>query len=175
MRPRCDTTVRYAEAPHCACGYSTNQSWSSPRRSRERGEQPSVAGRPAGVSRAWQFGVPTAVDGDVAGHAGGDDEPGRQPVHGLQAVRFRRHSGRRGRRYGTPEPHAFVSRATVCPPGPPEHVGALLEAHAAAGIELRLLPNLWPYWTQVMRSTLGFRGPGDTRPGDANARYSARF
>jgi hypothetical protein len=60
--------------------------------------------------------------------------------------------------YGTPEPHAYVSTATVHPLDAPEPVGSLLEAHAAAGIELRLLPNLWPYWTQVMRSTLGFSG-----------------
>jgi hypothetical protein len=88
--------------------------------------------------------------------------------------------------YGTPEPHAHVSRATLLPLGPPEHVGALLEAHAAAGIELRLLPNLWPYWTQVMRSTLGFSGirlrnaqPREVAvnplPGDTNARHAARF
>jgi|SRR5947207_2756839 len=60
--------------------------------------------------------------------------------------------------YGTPEPHAYVSRATIRPLSSPQRVGSLLEAHAAAGIELRLLPNLWPYWTQVMRSTLGFSG-----------------
>jgi hypothetical protein len=60
--------------------------------------------------------------------------------------------------FGTPEPHAYVSIAPVDPLYPPEQVGPLLEAHAAAGIELRLLPNLWPYWTQVMRSTLGFSG-----------------
>jgi len=60
--------------------------------------------------------------------------------------------------FGTPEPHAYVSTATVHPLDPPERVGSLLEAHAEAGIELRLLANLWPYWTQVMRSTLGFSG-----------------
>ena len=60
--------------------------------------------------------------------------------------------------YGTPEPHAYVSTATVHPLQPPEQVGPLLEAHAAAGIEPRLFANLWPYWTQVMRSTLGFSG-----------------
>jgi hypothetical protein len=60
--------------------------------------------------------------------------------------------------YGTPEPHAYVSTATVRALHPPEQVGPLLDAHAAAGIELRLLRNLWPYWTEVMRSTLGFSG-----------------
>jgi hypothetical protein len=42
--------------------------------------------------------------------------------------------------------------------GPPEQVGSLLEAHEAAGIELRLLPNLWPYWRQVIASSLGYSG-----------------
>ncbi|MBV9173333.1 MAG: hypothetical protein JOZ81_24985 [Chloroflexi bacterium] len=60
--------------------------------------------------------------------------------------------------YGTPEPHAYVSTATVRPLHPPEQVGPLLDAHAAAGIELRLLRSLWPYWTEVTRSTLGFSG-----------------
>jgi hypothetical protein len=60
--------------------------------------------------------------------------------------------------YGSPEPHAYVSTDTVRPLQPPDQVGPLLEAHAAAGIELRLFVNLWPYWNGVMRSTLGFSG-----------------
>jgi hypothetical protein len=60
--------------------------------------------------------------------------------------------------FGSPEPHAYVSTDTVRPLHPPEQVGPLLDAHAAAGIELRLLGNLWPYWTEVMWSTLGFSG-----------------
>ena len=60
--------------------------------------------------------------------------------------------------FGTPEPHAYVSTAPVRPLRPPERVGPLLEAHAVAGIELRLLANLWSYWKEVMRSTLGFSG-----------------
>ena len=60
--------------------------------------------------------------------------------------------------FGTPEPHAYVSPSPVRLLGPPERVGPLLEAHAAAGIELRLLANPWPYWREVMRSTLGFSG-----------------
>ena len=60
--------------------------------------------------------------------------------------------------FGTPEPHAYVSTTPVRPLRPPTRVGPLLEAHAVAGIELRLLPNLWPYWNAVMRSTLGFSG-----------------
>jgi hypothetical protein len=60
--------------------------------------------------------------------------------------------------FGNPEPHAYVSTTPVRPLRAAERVGSLLEAHAVAGIELRLLPNLWPYWNQVSRSTLGFSG-----------------
>lgn len=37
-------------------------------------------------------------------------------------------------------------------------VGNLIEKHAAAGIELRTLPALWPLWHEVIRSSLGFSG-----------------
>ena len=60
--------------------------------------------------------------------------------------------------FGTPEPHAQVSSVTVRSLGPPENVGSLLEAHASAGIELRLFDNLWPYWRQVLASSIGFSG-----------------
>lgn len=59
---------------------------------------------------------------------------------------------------GEPEPHAQVATAAVRPLGPAEKVGSLLAAHEAAGIELRLLPTLWPYWNQVIASTVGFSG-----------------
>jgi hypothetical protein len=59
---------------------------------------------------------------------------------------------------GTPEPHAMVATKTVRPLAPPEQVGSLLAAHEAAGIELRLLPTLWPYWNRVITSTVGFSG-----------------
>ena len=60
--------------------------------------------------------------------------------------------------FGAPLPNAHVATVTVRPLGPPEPVGSLLAAHEAAGIELRVLPNLWPYWDQVIASTLGFSG-----------------
>ncbi len=60
--------------------------------------------------------------------------------------------------FGTPEPHAYVSTTPVRPLCAAERVGSLVEAHAVAGIELRLLSNLWAYWNQVSRSTLGFSG-----------------
>jgi transposase len=55
-------------------------------------------------------------------------------------------------------PHAHVAEGTVEPLGPPERVGDLLACHAAAGIQLRLLDNLWPFWDAVVTSTAGFSG-----------------
>jgi hypothetical protein len=60
--------------------------------------------------------------------------------------------------FGSAEPHAHVATVTVRALGPPEQVGPLLDAHATAGIELRLPGNLWPYWKEVFQSTLSFSG-----------------
>ena len=54
--------------------------------------------------------------------------------------------------------HAQVATVPVEPLGPAEPVGSLLDLHAEAGIQLRLLPNLWPFWTAVTTSSLGFSG-----------------
>jgi hypothetical protein len=63
------------------------------------------------------------------------------------------------RAFGDPaEPHAYVSELTVEPLGPPEPVGDLLSLHGKAGIQLRVLPNLWEFWDEVIGSTLGFSG-----------------
>lgn len=56
------------------------------------------------------------------------------------------------------DPHALVATTPVRPLGPPEPVGDLIEAHAEAGIQVRLLPNLWPFWDKVIESTVGFSG-----------------
>ena len=34
----------------------------------------------------------------------------------------------------------------------------LIECHAQAGIQLRVLSNLWSFWDAVTASTLGFSG-----------------
>jgi hypothetical protein len=75
------------------------------------------------------------------------------------------------------DPHAQVSTEPVEPLGPPEPVGDLLACHAAAGIQLRVLPNLWPFWDAAVTSTLAFSGirlrnaiprrPGTRSTGDA--------
>ena len=37
-------------------------------------------------------------------------------------------------------------------------LGDLIARHDDAGIELRVLPNLWPLWNDVVASTLEFSG-----------------
>jgi hypothetical protein len=65
--------------------------------------------------------------------------------------------------------HAYVSTAPVRPLGPPLPVGDLLHLHDAAGIQLRVLSNLWPFWDTVTRTTLGFSAirMGNARPRSA--------
>jgi len=64
----------------------------------------------------------------------------------------------RFRPFGEPVPHAHVAVEPVEPLGPPEPVGDLLLRHAEAGIQLRVLDNLWPFWDAVVASTVGFSG-----------------
>ena len=54
--------------------------------------------------------------------------------------------------------YCHVSTHTVRPLGPPERVGDLFALHDDAGIQLRVLPNLWPFWDRVTASSLGFSG-----------------
>jgi hypothetical protein len=51
-------------------------------------------------------------------------------------------------------------------------IGDLLGRHAAAGIEVRITPSIWPFWRQVIESTVEFSGsrlrntaPHPLRPG----------
>jgi len=62
------------------------------------------------------------------------------------------------RRFGEPEPSAHVAGVPMRPLGPPEPVGNLFALHDEAGIELRVLPELWTFWEAVKASTLGFSG-----------------
>jgi hypothetical protein len=54
--------------------------------------------------------------------------------------------------------HAQVAEEPVEPLGPPDPVGDLLACHEEAGIQLRVLDNLWPFWEEVVTSTVGFSG-----------------
>lgn len=54
--------------------------------------------------------------------------------------------------------HAMVTTETVEPLGPPRPVGDLLALHETAGIQLRLVANVWPWWHLVIESSLEFSG-----------------
>ena len=54
--------------------------------------------------------------------------------------------------------HAHVATETVTPLGPPERVGDLFALFEGAEIQLRVLPELLPFWSRVITSTLGFSG-----------------
>ncbi len=56
------------------------------------------------------------------------------------------------------DPPAFVATTAVDPLGPAERVGDLFTLHDEAGIELRVLDNLWAFWDVVVTSSLGFSG-----------------
>jgi hypothetical protein len=54
------------------------------------------------------------------------------------------------------EPGGFWVSRVVVRPLAREPVGDLLDRHAAAGIELRILPSLWPLHDAAVGSTVGF-------------------
>lgn len=94
--------------------------------------------------------------------------PGRTRVHAveygwLEAMRtvelfaYRLPAGS-FRPVGEDDPHAFVAITPVDPLGPAERVDDLFALHEAAGIELRVLDNLWAFWDDVVGSSLGFSG-----------------
>jgi hypothetical protein len=76
------------------------------------------------------------------------------------------------RAIGEPVAHAMVSTQPVEPLGAPERVGSLLDLHAAAGIQLRLLNRLQEFWNAVIDSSLGFSG---IRLHNAQPDQSVRF
>lgn len=53
---------------------------------------------------------------------------------------------------------AMVATEPVVPLGPAERVGDLFELHERAGIALRVLPNLRPFWDAVTVSSLEWSG-----------------
>lgn len=60
--------------------------------------------------------------------------------------------------FDSPTPHAFVATEAVVPLGPPEPVSDLLAVHEAAGIQLRVLADVRPFWAAVVGSTLDYSG-----------------
>jgi len=91
---------------------------------------------------------------------------GANRVHAVEGSWLDRIRSARVLAYRLPEemfaPHPevggyWVSREPVVPDEAVE-LGDLLELHADAGIELRLVRNLWPLWNRVASSTLEFSG-----------------
>jgi hypothetical protein len=56
------------------------------------------------------------------------------------------------------EDHAYVAEKPVVPLGPPHAIGDLFARHDEAGIELRIMRDLWPFVDAVTVGTLGFSG-----------------
>jgi hypothetical protein len=62
------------------------------------------------------------------------------------------------RPFGEPRPHAMVADEPVAPLASAEPVGDLFELHATAGVQLRVLPNVWAFWDAAVGSSLAFSG-----------------
>jgi uncharacterized protein DUF6886 len=120
---------------------------------------------PRNCPRAMAWTLPTTSNADrqrILGPGGGDR------VHAIEygwvdkflnvqlfAYRF---PAQHFTPFGEPTPNAVVAVEPVEPLGPPEPVGNLLQLHRDAGIQLRILGNLWEFWDAVITSTLGFSG-----------------
>jgi hypothetical protein len=114
---------------------------------------------------AWVTDTTTRDDRDRLLGPGGGDRVHAVEYGWLDALRTTRlyayrFDARRFRPFppGSTRPHAWVAVETVEPLAPPVEVGPLLERHAEAGIQLRVLPELWTFWDAVVSSTLGFSG-----------------
>jgi hypothetical protein len=117
---------------------------------------------PRQCPRAMAWAVPATTPGDrerIIGPGGG------QRVHAIEygwlaalrsvSLYAYRLPAERFRPIGD---YAVVATEPVAPLGPPMPVGDLLKHHEEAGIQLRVLPNLWAFWDEVIVSTLDFSG-----------------
>jgi hypothetical protein len=112
---------------------------------------------------AWVAAGTTHADRErIIGAAGGDRVHAIEYrwLEAMRTVRLfaYRLPADRFRPFGAPQSHAQVAVDPVEPLGPPEPVGSLFDCHEAAGIQLRLLTNLWPFWDAVTASTTAFSG-----------------
>lgn len=118
---------------------------------------------PRECPRATFWARPETSDADVDRFLDGHRE---RRVHAIEAGWSGSMRTARVYAYRLPEdffrPHAtvggyWVSTAAV---EPVERVdlGDLIARHVEAGIELRLVPTLWPLWARVVASTLEFSG-----------------
>jgi hypothetical protein len=112
---------------------------------------------------AWQTAATTGIDRDRILGPGGGNRVHVIEYGWLEALRTvtlyaYRLPAAAFSPIGEPEPHACVATQPVEPLGPAEPVGNLLRLHEEAGIQLRVLSNLWEFWDAVIISTLGFSG-----------------
>ncbi|GAA1022706.1 MULTISPECIES: DUF6886 family protein [Amycolatopsis] len=115
---------------------------------------------PRGCPRAMAWATPSTTDVDRERILGGDERVHAVEYRWLEALRtvklfaYRLPSAS-FRPFGE---HAHVATEPVEPLGPAEPVGDLLRLHEEAGIQLRVLANLWPFWDAAAASTAGFSG-----------------
>lgn len=118
---------------------------------------------PRDCPRATFWAGAATSDDDVERFLDGDRS---RRVHAVEGAWLERIRGARVVAYRLPgesfEPHPgvggyWISRATVEPLELVE-LGDPLARHAEAGLELRLVDNLWPLWNRVIASTLEFSG-----------------
>lgn len=115
---------------------------------------------PRQCPRAMAWATPRTTEDDRERILGGDDRVHAVEYRWLDALRTAKLFAYRlpstsFRPFGE---HACVATEPVVPLGPAEPVGDLLRLHEEAGIQLRVLPNLWPFWDAVTASTAGFSG-----------------
>ncbi|MFG1644669.1 DUF6886 family protein [Amycolatopsis sp. NPDC049252] len=120
---------------------------------------------PRQCPRAMAWATPSTADADrdrILGPGGGDrvhaiEYGWLEPMRSTRLFAYRLDASA-FRPFGSPVSHALVATSEVVPLGPPEPVGDLLGLHEEAGIQLRVLPNLWPFVDAAAESTLGFSG-----------------
>lgn len=118
---------------------------------------------PRECPRGTFWAGPGTAEADVERFLDGDRS---RRVHAIEGDWLERMRAARVYAYRVPEPgfrpHDTVGGYWVSPEGvdPIERVdlGDLLRRHAEAGIELRIIPSIWPLWDRVVESTLEFSG-----------------
>lgn len=118
---------------------------------------------PRDCPRGCFWARPETSDDDVERFLDGDRS---RRVHAVEADWLERIRTTHVHGYRLPEatfrPHATVGGYWISTEAvePLERVelGNLLARHADAGIELRIVPDIWPLWDRVVASTLEFSG-----------------
>ena len=134
---------------------------------------------PRQCPRGTYWARPDTTDADIERALDGDRT---RRVHAIEAAWLDRVRSARVYAYSLPEgtfrPHASVGgywlSTTAVEPLEVVPLGDLLARHADAGIELRIVPSLWPLWDRVVGSTLEFSGIrlANAAPRDQRARWS---